>query len=120
MLNKLAAEAYKNAEKRGFFPENGNIEANLFQVVSEVAEIGKALRSCEKDGERAEIENFYHYLNENKNNFSHTYTVFIKDTVEQELAGAIIALMSIAHKLDVDIDKHIELEMEFNRLRGER
>ena len=114
MLNKLAKEAYKNAEKRGFFPENGNIEANLFQVVSEVAEIGKALR----DGKYSEVIGFDDYIAMNSD-FEVTYSTFIKDSIEQELAGAIIALLSIAHKLDVDVDKHIELEMEFNRLRGE-
>ena len=115
MLNKLAKEAYKNAEKRGFFPENGNIEANLFQVVSEVAEIGEALR----DGKRSRLAS---EVNEQKEpiGFEWAYRLFIKDSVEQELAGAIIALLSIAHKLGVDVEKHVELEMEFNRLRGER
>ena len=112
MLNKLAAEAYKNAEKRGFFPENGNIEANLFQVVSEVAEIGEALR----DSKRSRSS----YAIEQKGSIGSewAYRLFVKDTVEQELAGSIIALLSIAHKLEVDVDKHVELEMEFNRLRG--
>lgn len=42
---------------------------------------------------------------------------FIKDTVEDEIADTIIRLLDLCGMLDIDIDKHIELKMQYNSSR---
>ena len=42
---------------------------------------------------------------------------YIKDTVEDEIADTIIRLLDLCGMLDIDIDKHIELKMQYNSSR---
>lgn len=42
---------------------------------------------------------------------------YIKDTVEDEIADTIIRLLDLCGMLDIDIDKHIELKIQYNSSR---
>jgi NTP pyrophosphatase (non-canonical NTP hydrolase) len=42
---------------------------------------------------------------------------YIKDTVEDEIADTIIRLLDLCGMLDIDIDKHIQLKMQYNSSR---
>ena len=42
---------------------------------------------------------------------------YIKDTVEDEIADTIIRLLDLCGMLGIDIDKHVELKMQYNSSR---
>lgn len=116
MLNDLAKQAYSNAKSRGFYPEDADIKNNLFEIISEVAEIGKAHR----DNKRVSKDKKSLFVLDAKADgaFKNKYESYVKDTLEQELSGAIIALLSVSKSLDVDIEKFINYEMRYNEIRG--
>lgn len=105
------------AKSRGFFPEGVDIKTNLFEVVSEIAEIEKANRDG-RNVELNEMQEEWFIHTDNDYTYVSAYENLIKDTVEQELAGSIIALLSISKHLNIDIEKHISLEMRYNELRA--
>lgn len=43
--------------------------------------------------------------------------MFVKDTLEDELADALIRLLDLTAHLGIDIERHIELKMQYNALR---
>lgn len=114
-INELAKVAYSTAKDRGFFPSDVDIKTNLFEVVSEVAEVAKAHR----DGEFVEYK--IKMLNNIKPMYYRgKYEEHIKDKFESELAGAIIALLSIAEHQNVDIEQYIQHELMYNSIRAEQ
>jgi len=52
--------------------------------------------------------------------FKGAYITHVKDTFEDELATAFIKLCDLCQKIDLDIEKFIELKLAFNKTRNEK
>jgi len=52
--------------------------------------------------------------------FKGAYITHIKDTFEDELATAFIKLCDLCKKIDLDLEKFIELKLAFNKTRNEK
>jgi NTP pyrophosphatase (non-canonical NTP hydrolase) len=55
--------------------------------------------------------------NERKQLISEHFEALIKDTVEDELADVIIRALDLCGHLGIDIEKHVELKMQYNKSR---
>lgn len=127
-LNELTAAAHEAAVVSGFWPDGKrNVGEALMLAVSELGEAMEAHRR----GHRANLEAYD--LNadgggvdaplpgnadtmdvSNKDLFE----MYVKDSLEDELADALIRIADLCAGLGVDLDRHVRMKMEYNRTRG--
>jgi NTP pyrophosphatase (non-canonical NTP hydrolase) len=112
-LNDFRDRAYQSAASHGFHEGVENLSEKLMLVVSELGEACEALRK----GRRVTIKD--------KNNAGQPGPAFkssifesnIKDTFEDEIAGAMIRLFDLAGVTNMDLDYHVNAKMQFNESR---
>lgn len=107
-LNKLSKEIYRANKAKGFHEEKHSADHMLCLVISELMEAVEA----DRKGCRADMEHYVDILGSpaHKNGISdddwfHLFQHTIKDSVEDELADAVIRLLDTAGALDVVIDE---------------
>lgn len=110
-LNDSARSILNNNIEKGFNNPNYNIGELLMLVTSE---LGEALEAHRK-GEFSNWESFY--KEENKLGTTESFKIHIKDTFEDEIADAIIRLLDLSARLNIDIEKHINAKVEYNKTR---
>lgn len=116
-LNELSNTIHNNAKEKKFYDNNFNLSEKLMLIVSE---LGEAQESDRKD-RRANLD----YFIERKKvltdeSLIKCFESSIKDTLEDELADAIIRILDLCGYLKIDIAKHIELKMWYNKTRPEK
>ena len=117
-LNQLAKQAHATATKRGFFPAD-SIHRNIIEGMKELGELSDAVISDRNALER-DLNTFEELVKMGENELAYqVYKNTIKDTIGQELAGALITILSIGKELGLDVDRYVRLEMMFNELRAE-
>ena len=90
-------------------------------ITSELGEATEAMRLgkfCElKDDGFDNINNLL--LEENAGEFKYqgAYRTHIKDTFEDEIADSFIRLFDLCYKMDIDIEKFIDMKMKYNKTR---
>lgn len=109
-LQELQNEIHDNAVKKGFWEEPYNLGEKMMLIVTEVSEMCEAHRK----NRRCTLIHGLEYATEN---FKLYFETSIKDTLEDEMADAIIRLLDMAKKLDIPIEEHIRAKMRYNRLR---
>lgn len=132
-INEGIKRAHAIAVDNGFHgegqaePEFGTLLALVHSELSEALEAHRA-------GKFADIHGYYNddpdadqlELFESKGDPQEKYRAlmrldfekYIKDTVEDELADAVIRIFDLCGLLGIDLDQHIELKMEYNTMRG--
>lgn len=110
-LNKLAQEIFKINAEKGFHDKEINVGESLMLVVSE---LGEAVEAHRKD----KFANFFLYVNNlNEENKFDKFELSIKDTFEDEMADALIRILHMCARLDIDIEKHVQLKLAYNKTR---
>lgn len=109
-LNNLSIEFHKFQVEAGF--DNPDISQRLMLVHSEISEAFEAYR---KD-DRALIMNVE--LCADDEEFKKEFESTTKDTLEDEIADAIIRLLAFCSENRIDIEYHIKNKMKYNHLRG--
>lgn len=89
-LNELAKKAFENAKAKGFHDEKHTDGHYLMLVMCELAEAVEADR-CGKRADRKEFERLAGTCEDVV--WPHLFEMYIKDTVEDELADAVIRLL---------------------------
>lgn len=112
-IRELQKKVHENAMDKGFWDAPHNFGTDLMLVVSELGECVEAHR-C---GEFANIEAFNELMVNETYDFETCFKREIKDSVEDELADALIRILDIAEGYSIDLQKHIELKMEYNAKR---
>jgi NTP pyrophosphatase (non-canonical NTP hydrolase) len=123
-LNELRDEAFACAEKQGFHERPMNLGERLMLVVSELSEALEADRAG-KWAPRFVFDNMRRNrvpLLDQKPEFygqygKYDYETFIRGTVEEEIADAIIRLVDIAGIYGIDLDWHVAAKMAYNKTR---
>lgn len=116
-INELSKEVHQNAVDKGWWEdkESFNVAEKLMLIVSEVSEAMEA----DRKGKRADMFG-YEYdlkLESGKKNKTNRFEFWIKDTFEDELADVAIRLFDLCDAMKIDLQKHIELKMEYNKNR---
>lgn len=114
-LNALRDRAYRTACEHGFHDQELSNEHCLMLVITELSEAVEADRKNRhfdkekyKIGEYAECQGWL--TNEEK--FINVFNKYIKDTIEDELADAVIRLIDLAGLRKLDIDDFTEEEID--------
>lgn len=108
MINKLAKEIHFANVAKGFYDEEREIGTLLMLIVSEVAEAMEADR-----------KNRYANLSLLPNGFDKgLFLENIKDTFEDEIADVFIRILDLCGHMNIDIEKHVELKLQYNKTRG--
>jgi NTP pyrophosphatase (non-canonical NTP hydrolase) len=100
-FNILKTEIHQTAKEKGWWDNPRNVGEILMLVISELAESLEAKRK----GKDSAIEAFDWYCIENKKDFDKdAFERYIKDSVADELADAVIRLLDYAAFKEVEID----------------
>lgn len=109
MINDLCKLAHDSAVSKGFYERERNLPELLMLVVSELAEAMEADRHSKwcKHWNGIDSPPF----------IKEEFEVFIKDTVEDEIADAFIRLFDLCGFYGIDIEAHIKAKMAYNATR---
>ena len=110
-LNELAKELHDFQIEAGF--TDSNISQRLMLCVTEISEAFEAFRK-DRYTERVEVVE----SQTNDESFMNHFRDKVKDTLEDELADAIIRLLAFCGENNIDIEKHVMLKRKYNNLRG--
>ena len=121
MLNELSQQIHANAVAKGFWDKIPNFGELLMLTVSE---LGEAMEADRKD-KRTDKEHLKWVASlKNDSVADEFFKNHIKDTVEDEMADAIMLLLSISASRKIDIQAHITAKMRYNagrpKLHGKR
>lgn len=107
--NKLRDLAYQTAKDHGFHDGDESVQHYLCLVITELAEAVEADRKCrrarvdmyEKESTTPQVQQ---HVDKHK---EFCFKMFIKDTVEDELADATIRLLDLAGMIGLDLNTNI-------------
>lgn len=125
-MKNLIAKAHQVAKDKGFWDKERNVSEMLMLIVSEVAEAQEALRKNHY-AEKAVADGLLHdiqlqYTDEefqmNKDIWKSVFEEKIKSSFEDEVADVAIRLFDLCGGMKIDLEKHIELKMKYNSMRG--
>jgi len=113
-LNEFAQELHAKAQAKGFWDEKREIGTLLMLVVSELSEALEA----DRKNKHANMSAF-NYREDDKEefHFESDFQDLIKDTFEDEIADTFIRLFDLVGHLEIDIERHIQLKMQYNQTR---
>jgi NTP pyrophosphatase (non-canonical NTP hydrolase) len=125
-MKEIITKAHSVARDKGFWDSERNQPELLMLIVSELAEALEALRKnhhADKkvvidllhDIEMSKIDEEFSFSNED---FKAVFEKNIKSSFEDEIADVAIRLFDLCGGLNIDLEKHIELKMKYNSLRG--
>jgi NTP pyrophosphatase (non-canonical NTP hydrolase) len=126
-MKKIIDRAHATAKEKGFWEEEKrNIPEALLLIISEVSEATEALRKnhyADKaitDGLKKDLE-----LNHSDEEFQLNQGIWkslfeekVKSSFEDEIADVAIRLFDLCGGMGIDLEKHIELKMKYNSMRG--
>jgi len=116
-IEEMAKAAYEHANQFGFHGQDSCMDQGhwLMQIVTELGECFEAHR-----------KRSYAFLREEEwkaagkmsdDDYKDWFSMQVKDTVEDELADAMIRIGDFAELYGIDIQKHVIAKMRFNELR---
>jgi NTP pyrophosphatase (non-canonical NTP hydrolase) len=111
-LNELSTSIYLANKEKGFWDKERNVGELLMLVTSELGEAMEAHRK----GTFANLEGF-DKLNSPKGINEMAFKALVKDSFEDEIADAVIRLLDMSGGLGIDIGRHIELKLQYNKTR---
>jgi NTP pyrophosphatase (non-canonical NTP hydrolase) len=105
-IKELQDKAFGNALLHGFHHKGQNLGEQLMLIVSEISE---ALEADRRD-RWASLDK---YLAGSRTRDD--FTRYLKDTVEDELADAVIRIADLAGYLEINLEEHIKAKMKYNQ-----
>ena len=115
-IKELQNKAFSNALQHGFHHKEQSLGELLCLIHSELSEALEA----DRNGKRADLDRYRKVIEK----FSHSpkkcrssFEFFVKDTVEDELADAMIRIADLAGYLGIDLEAHVLEKMKYNKKR---
>jgi len=125
-MKKLISQAHEMAKSKGFWDEKRNTGELLMLVVSELSEGLEALRKDDY-ADQAVVESLSHDLELDRTDeefmlkaltWKTAFEQGVKSSFEDEMADVAIRLFDLCGGLNIDLEKHIEMKMKYNSMRG--
>jgi NTP pyrophosphatase (non-canonical NTP hydrolase) len=122
-INETIKLAHELARSKGFWDSGErNIPEALLLVITEIAEATEALRKGHMTSPNISGILYDAYLEEpypmDAETFKHEFETHIKNTFEDEIADTVIRLFDLCGGLGIDLETHILLKINYNKLRG--
>ena len=111
-IKEAIQKAYSNAERQGFYKDR-HIDSILFDVQDEISEARKA---TQQNCATSLFEMFQSDIDSCRD-FAESFEEYVKNSFEDEITDAVIILFGIAGKYNIDLERHIELKMQYNATR---
>jgi len=115
-LNELAKQYHERAKEKGFWDEPRETGTLLMLMVSELSEALEA----DRKNKHADLETF-DYREDERNcseDFQADFQQLIKDSFEDEIADVFIRLLDFIGQRNINIERHIDLKMQYNQTRA--
>jgi NTP pyrophosphatase (non-canonical NTP hydrolase) len=116
-LNQSANIIYQNNKEKGFWDKERNVGEMLMLIVSELGEAMEAHRK----GKFSESFDRFNWFNDwdkkEKSSDRFNFSAYMKDSFEDEIADTIIRLLDLSAGLGIDIEKHINFKIMYNKTR---
>ncbi|MCH8491178.1 MAG: hypothetical protein LAT81_14790 [Oceanicaulis sp.] len=116
-LTRLSKQVHEANKAKGFYDKSTSVAEKLMLVNSELCEALEADRNDLHANisyfEEAEKSN--HLMDDH--HFTKIFKINVKDTFEDELADALIRILDLSGALNIDIQKHVELKLRYNKTR---
>lgn len=114
-LNESAQIIFQNNKEKGFWDKERNVGEMLMLVTSE---LGEAMEAHRKGlfVRWEDWENGYS-KQENIEQKKAGFELHVKDKFEDEIADAVIRLLDMSAGLGIDLERHINAKVEYNKLR---
>ena len=125
-MEQLIKKAHEMAKEKGFWETERNVSELLMLIVSELAEALEALRK-DHYADKGVVKDLLQDLELNKTDeefvikaleFKVKFDEGVKSSFEDEIADVAIRLFDLCGGLGIDLQKHIELKMMYNSMRG--
>jgi NTP pyrophosphatase (non-canonical NTP hydrolase) len=125
-MEQLIKKAHQVAKDKGFWETERNVPEMLMLVVSELAEALEALRK-DHYADKAVVKDLLQDLELDRTDeefvikaieFQVKFKDSVKSSFEDEIADVAIRLFDLCGGLSIDLQKHIELKMMYNSMRG--
>lgn len=118
-LTELSQRIHAGNVERGFYEHPATFPDRCMLIVSEIAEAVEAHRKglTTDDGD---VEQACRMAKMEMASFPEFFRTIVKDTVEDELADAIIRLLDLSGYMNIDIDAHVQAKLAYNATRGTR
>jgi len=114
-LNNAASIIHSDVKRKGFWDNSRETGTLLMLCVSELSE---ALEADIK-GWKADLGGFESDISEGEA-FVSAFETYIKDSFEDEIADAVIRIFDLCGAKGIDIEKHVNLKLRYNRTRGKK
>lgn len=108
-LNQSANVIFQNNKAKGFWDNQRNVGELLMLITSELGEAMEAHRK----GKFASG----HLMATSYADWKEWFENHYKDTFEDEIADAVIRLLDLSAGLGIDLEKHINEKVKYNKLR---
>ena len=143
-LTEFSKEVHKDNVEKGFYEDFNELKKYVIDTTYErnqtlktmfidqrlaliMSEAGEAVEANRK-GRFAKLKEFKQVYaqdvelldREEDTAFKHNFEIFIKDTLEDEIADTIIRLLDLSGYMGINIQKHIDLKLKFNKLRAHK
>lgn len=130
-IKKISREIHEVALEKGFWKDGIDIPKKLLLIITEVSEACEADRK-NKWADLAEFKSQYNISQKlNKRNFTvqqlmdnantrafiKCFENDIKDSIEDEMADTAIRLFDLCEMLNIDLETHIRLKLDYNKAR---
>jgi len=125
-INTLIKLAHEKAKNGGWWDAERNVPELLMLIVSELSEGLEALRK-DHYADKKVVTDLYNDLVVNshdeefvlnESDWKASFEKSVKNSFEDELADVAIRLFDLCGGLNVDLEKHIDLKMKYNSMRG--
>jgi len=126
-IKNTVQKVHEMAKSKGFWDgEERNKSELLMLIVSELAEALEALRK-DHYAEKDVVDALYKDIELNRTDeefmlmrieWKQTFEQGVKSSFEDEIADVAIRLFDLCGGLGIDLEKHIELKMMYNSMRG--
>lgn len=115
-LTKLSLLIHAGNVERGFYEHPATFPDRCMLIVSEIAEAVEAHREG-RTTEHGDVDQACRMSTMEMATFVGFFKDKVKDTVEDEIADAIIRLLDLSGYMKIDIDAHISAKLAYNATR---
>ena len=114
-LTSWSKEVHEANVAKGFYDEPKQFGTLMALITSELSEALEA----DRHKISADLVHFESLLSEG-HDFVSVFRETIKDSVEDEIADALIRILDTAGYLGIDLQKHVDLKLRYNATRAQR
>ena len=114
-IKEIQQEIHKVNVEKGFWEDRKNVGEVLMLIVSELSEALEAHRSSRKA--LVELFDAKSIDRTEAADYQADFEQCIKDTFEDEIADTVIRILDMCEGFGIDLERHIELKLEYNRTR---